>query len=190
MAKENLLDLLREARNELSVLASYVEDPDFAWPNLGLKMRAKAQKELRDRLDAALKSNETFGSTVLAFQRGEGQWRYAVSPGVMSCALVDFKTQEEAVAAANKVVAANGWPAVPEETVFDVTPKPVALPTHSFTGPVTFNSPMPVKRWTVADLAEPDENVRTLHTNASDHMKCASRDCWLCHGVPESAGPR
>jgi hypothetical protein len=42
----------------------------------------------------------------------------------------------------------------------------------------------------VADFEQSDEKVRTLHTNATDHMKCASRDCWLCHGVPESAGPQ
>ena len=41
-----------------------------------------------------------------------------------------------------------------------------------------------------AKLAEPDEKVRTLHAGASDYMKCASRDCWLCHGTPENAGPR
>jgi hypothetical protein len=38
--------------------------------------------------------------------------------------------------------------------------------------------------------SEPDEKARTLHTNAADYMKCASRDCWLCHGTPENAGPR
>lgn len=37
---------------------------------------------------------------------------------------------------------------------------------------------------------EPDVKVRTVHESASDHMKCATRDCWLCHGVPENAGPR
>jgi hypothetical protein len=38
--------------------------------------------------------------------------------------------------------------------------------------------------------SEADEKVRTLHAHASDYMKCASRDCWLCHGTPENAGPR
>lgn len=37
---------------------------------------------------------------------------------------------------------------------------------------------------------EPDEKVRTLHPSNNDHMKCASRDCWLCHGTPPNAGPR
>jgi hypothetical protein len=54
MTHDELLALLREARNELSVLASYVEDPDTKWPTAGLKVTAKAQKKLRDSIDAAL----------------------------------------------------------------------------------------------------------------------------------------
>ena len=42
----------------------------------------------------------------------------------------------------------------------------------------------------VPTASEPDEKVRTLHANAADYMKCASRDCWLCHGTPANAGPR
>jgi hypothetical protein len=47
-------ELLREARNELSVLASYVENRNTVWPTAGLKVTAVAQKKLRDRIDAAL----------------------------------------------------------------------------------------------------------------------------------------
>jgi plasmid stabilization system protein ParE len=54
MTNEKLIALLRQASAELSVLASYVEDPDTVWPNLGLKVTAKAQKKLRDSIDAAL----------------------------------------------------------------------------------------------------------------------------------------
>ena len=54
MSKENLIDLLREARNELSVLASYVGHPDTKWPTVGLMLTAVAQKKLHDRIDAAL----------------------------------------------------------------------------------------------------------------------------------------
>ena len=50
--------LLREAREELNVLASYAEDPAFKWPSLGLKVRAKAQRKMRDRIDAALAAHD------------------------------------------------------------------------------------------------------------------------------------
>jgi hypothetical protein len=53
-----LLRLLRQASAELSVLASYVEDPDTVWPNLGLQVTAKAQKKLRDSIEAALAEAE------------------------------------------------------------------------------------------------------------------------------------
>jgi hypothetical protein len=46
--------LLRQARNELDVLASYAGHPDTKWPTVGLMMTAVAQKKLRDRIDAAL----------------------------------------------------------------------------------------------------------------------------------------
>ena len=55
--------LLREARNELSVLASYVDHPDTVWPNVGLKVTAKAQKQLRDLIDAALATVPPFERT-------------------------------------------------------------------------------------------------------------------------------
>ena len=55
--------LLREARMELSVLASYVEDPDTVWPTVGLKVTARAQKTLRNRIDAALAAHRDEGST-------------------------------------------------------------------------------------------------------------------------------
>ena len=48
--------LLREARNELAVLASYVGHPDTKWPTVGLMLTAVAQKKLHDRIDAALSS--------------------------------------------------------------------------------------------------------------------------------------
>jgi len=55
----DLLALLREARNELNVLASYVDDPDMQWPSLGLKMTAKAHKALVGRIDLALRQAKT-----------------------------------------------------------------------------------------------------------------------------------
>lgn len=50
--------LLREAREELSVLASYVGHPDTVWPNVGLKTTAKCHKIMRDRIDAALAEHD------------------------------------------------------------------------------------------------------------------------------------
>ncbi len=50
--------LLREARDELSVLASYVGHPDTVWPNVGLKTTAQCHKIMRDRIDAALAAHD------------------------------------------------------------------------------------------------------------------------------------
>jgi NOL1/NOP2/fmu family ribosome biogenesis protein len=57
--------LLREARNELSVLASYVEDPDTKWTTVGLKVTAKAQKKLRDSIEAALAGRQDSATDVV-----------------------------------------------------------------------------------------------------------------------------
>ena len=51
---EKLRALLAEARQELAVLASYVDDPETKWPTVGLKMTAKAHKRAVTRIDAAL----------------------------------------------------------------------------------------------------------------------------------------
>lgn len=51
MTTSDLLALLSDARNELAVLASYVDDPKTVWPNAGLKMTAKAHKKLVARID-------------------------------------------------------------------------------------------------------------------------------------------
>lgn len=47
----DLIALLNDARQELAVLASYVDDPEFNWPTLGLKTTAKAHKSLVERID-------------------------------------------------------------------------------------------------------------------------------------------
>lgn len=60
--------LLREARDELSVLASYVGHPDTVWPNVGLKTTAKCHKIMRDRIDAALAAHDAVPSS-------EVKWR-------------------------------------------------------------------------------------------------------------------
>lgn len=36
-------------------------------------------------------------------------------------------------------------------------------------------------------IAQQQEKVESIHAGTP---KCKSADCWLCHGVPESAGPR
>lgn len=51
---EKLRALLAEARQELAVLASYVDDPETKWPTVGLKMTAKAHKRVVTRIDASL----------------------------------------------------------------------------------------------------------------------------------------
>jgi hypothetical protein len=52
-------ELLRQARNELDVLASYVGHPDTKWPTVGLMMTAVAQKKLRDHIEVALAEHES-----------------------------------------------------------------------------------------------------------------------------------
>lgn len=54
MTTNDLVALLNDARNELAVLASYVDDPNTEWPNFGLKITAKAHKRMVERIDAAL----------------------------------------------------------------------------------------------------------------------------------------
>jgi hypothetical protein len=36
-------------------------------------------------------------------------------------------------------------------------------------------------------IAKQQEKVESIHEGTP---KCKSADCWLCHGVPENAGPR
>jgi hypothetical protein len=72
-------------------------------------------------------TEKTPGSTVLAFMRPSGKWGYAVTPGPMHIGMVEFETEEQAREAAQKAVEQNGWPAVPERTTIDVTPKAVPL---------------------------------------------------------------
>ena len=50
MRYNDLVAMLHAAKAELSVLASYVEDPTTQWPNLGLKKTAQAHKKLRDEI--------------------------------------------------------------------------------------------------------------------------------------------
>jgi len=52
MRYNDLVAMLHAAKAELSVLASYAEDPTTQWPNLGLKKTAQAHKKLRDEIDA------------------------------------------------------------------------------------------------------------------------------------------
>jgi hypothetical protein len=63
-------ELLRQARNELDVLASYVGHPDTKWPTVGLMMTAVAQKKLRDRIEVALAEHESATPVV--------EWAYDV----------------------------------------------------------------------------------------------------------------
>lgn len=49
-----LVALLREARSELNMIGSYVNDPSHVWPNAGLKITAKAYAALVKEIDAAL----------------------------------------------------------------------------------------------------------------------------------------
>lgn len=55
MTTNDLLALLRRAEDELSVLASYLDDPKTEWPNFGLKITAKAHRKLRDQIRELLK---------------------------------------------------------------------------------------------------------------------------------------
>jgi hypothetical protein len=54
MTKRELVAVLKEALNELRVLASYVDDPKTEWPNAGLLMTAKAHKRTAARIERAL----------------------------------------------------------------------------------------------------------------------------------------
>lgn len=54
MRYNDLVAMLHAAKAELSVLASYVEDPTTQWPNLGLKKTAQAHKKLRDEIAALI----------------------------------------------------------------------------------------------------------------------------------------
>ncbi len=62
-------ELLRQARNELDVLASYVGHPDTKWPTVGLMMTAVAQKKLRDRIDAVLAERQDSAKDVVEWGR-------------------------------------------------------------------------------------------------------------------------
>lgn len=54
MTTNDLTALLTEAMNELAMLGSYADAPDTIWPNLGLKLTAKAQRALCLKIKAAL----------------------------------------------------------------------------------------------------------------------------------------
>jgi hypothetical protein len=54
---EELVELLRQARDELGVLAAYVGQPDTICAGLDLKTAAKCQKIVHDRIVAALKKH-------------------------------------------------------------------------------------------------------------------------------------
>ena len=115
MNNTELLRLLRQASAELSVLASYVEDPDTVWPNLGLKVTAKAQKKLRDSIEAALAAHNA--APAAASEREDGTFEVVPplsekSPpwhrvsmavteivereGYFGCVLVGFKQKPDA----------------------------------------------------------------------------------------------
>jgi hypothetical protein len=64
-------ELLRQARNELDVLASYVENPNTVWPTAGLKVTAKAQKKLRDRIEVALAERQDSATDVVEWRLGD-----------------------------------------------------------------------------------------------------------------------
>jgi hypothetical protein len=118
----NPWELLREARNELAVLASYVGHPDTKWPTVGLMLTAVAQKKLHDRIDAALaehnsttdivewnKVNENFSTaypdiqtslTVSRFDLTQQKWRWDAEVEIKKAGYCD--TEEEAKAAALK----------------------------------------------------------------------------------------
>jgi hypothetical protein len=66
--------LLREARNELDVLASYVENHNTVWPTAGLKATAKAQKKMRDRIDAALAERQDSSTDVVEWEERQGSY--------------------------------------------------------------------------------------------------------------------
>ena len=46
---------LRDARYSLSILASYLDDPNTPWPNYGLKSLALSYKKRIEEIDAVLK---------------------------------------------------------------------------------------------------------------------------------------
>ena len=54
MTPNDLVAMLYEAMYELDVLGSYVDDPDFEWPTVGLKTTAKAHKKLAGQIKALL----------------------------------------------------------------------------------------------------------------------------------------
>jgi hypothetical protein len=52
--KEQLRALLDDARAEFRVLASYLDAPEYNFPNAGLYITAKAHKKMVERIDKAL----------------------------------------------------------------------------------------------------------------------------------------
>jgi hypothetical protein len=115
-------ELLRKARNELAVLASYVGHPDTVWPNAGLMMTAKAHKRMVAHIDAALaehdsatdavewsKVNENFSTaypdietslTVSRFDLTQQKWRWDAEVEIKKAGYCD--TESEAKEAALK----------------------------------------------------------------------------------------
>lgn len=80
----DLIALLNDARQELAVLASYVDDPETKWPTVGLKMTAKAHKLLVERIDAWMAESiedvplrqENFAlRAALAVRHNDENWR-------------------------------------------------------------------------------------------------------------------
>jgi hypothetical protein len=53
---KNLRALLNDARAEFRVLASYLDAPEYNFPNAGLYMTAKAHKKMVERIDKALEN--------------------------------------------------------------------------------------------------------------------------------------
>jgi hypothetical protein len=54
VTQKELQALLKRARDELQVIASYMDIPNHEWPNVGLKMTARAYKRMVATIDAAL----------------------------------------------------------------------------------------------------------------------------------------
>jgi hypothetical protein len=50
-----LAEARRDARYSLSILASYLDDPNTPWPNYGLKSLALSYKKRVEEIDAVLK---------------------------------------------------------------------------------------------------------------------------------------
>lgn len=84
MTTADLLALLNDARNELAVLASYVDDTQTVWPTAGLKVTSIAHKRLVERIDKWLADSvedyplwqENLAlRSALAAQRNDEEWR-------------------------------------------------------------------------------------------------------------------